>query len=75
VGGRLREIGRQGLLFLACAIFTGTVGLLVADTVLLPRFVRKGEQIEVPSVVDLSPDQARRALAKRGLRMRLQKSR
>jgi serine/threonine-protein kinase len=63
------------LLFLACAIFTGTVGLLVADTVLLPRFVRKGEQIEVPSVVDLSPDQARRALAKRGLRMRLQKSR
>jgi serine/threonine-protein kinase len=75
VGERFRNIGRQVLLFLACAIFTGTVGLLVADTVLLPRFIRKGEQIEVPSVVDLSPDQARRAFAKRGLRMRQQKSR
>ena len=75
MGERLRNIGRQVLLFLACAIFTCTVGLLVADTVLLPRFIRKGEQIEVPSVIDLSPDQARRALARRGLRMRPQKSR
>ena len=75
MGERLRNIGRQILLFVACAIFTGTVGLLVADTVILPRFIMKGQQIKVPSVVDLSPDQARRALAKMGLRMRLQKSR
>jgi beta-lactam-binding protein with PASTA domain len=75
VGERLRNIGRQVLLFVACAIFTGTVGLLVADTVLLPRFIRKGEQIEVPSVVDLSPAQARRALSRKGLRMHLQNPR
>ncbi len=75
VGERLRNIGRQVLLFVACAIFTGTVGLLVADTVILPRFIRKGEQIKVPNIVDLSPDQARRALAKKGLRMRLQNPR
>lgn len=75
VGERLRNIGREVLLFLACAIFTGTVGLLLADTVILPNYIRKGEQIEVPNVVDLTPDQARRALAKKGLRMRLQNPR
>ena len=62
-------------MFIACAIFTGTVGLLVADTVILPNYIRKGEQIEVPDVVDLTPDQARRALARNGLRMRLQNPR
>jgi eukaryotic-like serine/threonine-protein kinase len=75
VGERLRNIGREVLLFIACAIFTGTVGLLVADTVILPRYIRKGEQIEVPQVTDLTPDQARRALSKKGLRMRLQNPR
>lgn len=75
MGERLRNLSRQVLLFMACALFTGILSLLIVDTVLLPRFVRKGEQIKVPSVVDLSPDQARRALARRGLRMRLQKSR
>lgn len=62
-------------MFVACAIFTGTVGLLLADTVILPDYIRKGEQIEVPDVVDLSPDQARRALARKGLRMRLRNPR
>ena len=75
VGDRLRNIGREVLLFIACAIFTGTVGLLVADTVILPRYIRKGEQIEVPRLIDLSPDQARRALARKGLRMRLENPR
>lgn len=75
MGERLRNIGREALLFIACAIFTGTVGLLVADTVILPKYIRKGEQIEVPNIVDLTPDQARRALAKKGLRMRLQNPR
>ena len=72
---RLRNLGREALLFIACAIFVGTVGLLVADTVLMPRYIRKGEEIAVPSVVDLSPEQARRALSRKGLRMRLQNSR
>ena len=72
---RLRNIGRELLLFIACAVFTGTVGLLVADTVILPKYIRKGEQIEVLNVIDLTPDQARRALAKKGLRMRLQNPR
>jgi len=72
---RLRNIGREVLLFAACAVFTGTVGLLVADTVILPKYIRKGEQIEVPNVVDLTPNQARRALSKKGLRMRTQNPR
>lgn len=72
---RLKNIGREVLVFTACAIFTATVGLLLADTVLMPRYIRKGEEIAVPSVVDLSPEQARRALSRKGLRMRLQNSR
>ena len=75
MGERLRNIGREVLLFVACAIFTGTVGLLVADTIILPRYIRKGEQTEVPSVVDQTPARARRTLAKKGLRMRLQNPR
>ena len=75
MGERLRNIAREMLLFGACAIFTGTVGILVVDAVIMPRYVRKGEQIEVPRLVDLTPDQARRALAKKGLRMRLHNSR
>ena len=75
MGERLRTIGREALLFIACAVFTGTVGLLIADTVILPNYIRKGEQIEVPEIVDLTPDQARRGLAKRGLRLRLQNPR
>ena len=75
MGERLRNIGREILLFVACAIFTGTVGILVADTIIMPRYTRKGQQIEVPLIVDLTPEQARRALAKKGLRMRLQNSR
>ncbi len=75
MGERLRNIAREILLFGACAIFTGTVGILVVDAVIMPRYVRKGEQIEVPRLVDLTPDQARRALAKKGLRMRLHNSR
>ena len=75
MGERLRNIGREILLFVACAIFTGTIGMLVVDSVIMPRYIRKGEQIEVPGIVDLTPGQARRALSKKGLRMRLQNPR
>lgn len=67
----LREAG----LFVACAIFTGTVGLLLVDTVIMPHIVRKGQQVEVPDIVDLTPEQARIKLARRGLRLHLQEPR
>ena len=62
----LREI----VMFAACAIFTGTVGLILLDTVIMPHLVRRHIQVEVPDIVDLSPRQARAKLARYGLRLR-----
>jgi len=67
----LRTIGREIVLFIACAMFTGAVGLILLDSWLMPKYVRKGQQIEVPDVMDRTPDQARRLLAKKGLRLKL----
>ena len=68
--GVLKAVLREVILFVACAIFTGTVGLIVVDTIVMPRLVRKGKQVEVPNVVELKPDQARVRLRKRGLHMK-----
>lgn len=68
----LKTLLREIVLFLACAIFTGTVGLILLDTVIMPYLVRKGQQVEVPDIVDLTPVQARRKLHRSGLRLRLQ---
>jgi serine/threonine-protein kinase len=62
----LREI----VMFLACAVFTGTLGLILLDTVIMPHLVRRHIQVEVPDIVDLSPRQARSRLARYGLRLR-----
>ena len=56
-------------------LVAGTVGLIVVDTVVMPRIVRKGLQVEVPDIVDQTPEQARRALGRRGLRLELRDSR
>ncbi len=67
-----RNISREVLLFLACAVFTGTVGLILVDTVIMPYFTRKAIEVEVPDIVDMTPTQARRKLSRFGLRLKLQ---
>ncbi len=71
----LRTIGREVVLFIACAVFMGAVGLILLDSWLMPEYVRKGQQIEVPDVVDRTPEQARRLLARKGLRLKLREPR
>ncbi len=71
----LKTLLREIVLFLACAIFTGTVGLILLDTAIMPYLIRKGQQVEVPDVVDLTPVQARRKLHRSGLRLKLQNPR
>ena len=71
----LKTLLREVVLFVACAIFTATVGMIVLDTIVMPHLVRKGEQVEVPDIVDLAPDHARQKLARYGLRLNLQDAR
>lgn len=71
----LRAIGREVVLFIACAVFTGAVGLILLDSWLMPRYVRKGQQIEVPNLIDRTPVQARLLLARKGLRLKLREPR
>ncbi len=71
----LRAIGREVVLFIACAVFTGAAGLILVDSWLMPRFVRKGQQIKVPDVIDQTPAQARQLLARKGLRLKLREPR
>ena len=71
----LKAIFREIVLFGVCAFFTGAVGLIVVDTVVMPRLVRKGKQVEVPYVVDLTPAQARSRLGRRGLRIKVREPR
>jgi len=71
----LRAIVREVVLFVACAFFTATVGLIVVDTVIMPRLVRKGQQVSVPDIVDLTPAQARQKLSRHGLRLKLEEPR
>ena len=61
---------REIVMFTACAVFTGTVGLILLDTVIMPHLVRRHIQVEVPDIVDLTPRQARGKLARYGLRLR-----
>jgi serine/threonine-protein kinase len=67
----IKSVVREAILFAACAVFTGTVGLIILDLVIMPRIVRKGQQVEVPDIVELAPDQARNKLRRRGLRLKL----
>lgn len=68
----VKVLSREIFLFLACVIFTGTVSLVLLDMVIMPYFTRKGQQVEVPNVLDLTPVQASRKLARFGLRLKLQ---
>ena len=61
---------REAALFIACAVFTAVVGLIVMDQVVMPRFVRQSVQITVPDLVGLTPAQARARLASQGLRFK-----
>ena len=71
----IRVALREVLLIAACVILTGTLGLIVVDTVVMPRIVRKGLQVEVPDIVDQTPEQAKRSLSPRGLRLELSEPR
>lgn len=70
-----RTIAREIVLLIACAIFTGTVGLILLDSWIMPKYVRKGQQIEVPDIVDQTPAQARTQLSRKGLRLKLREPR
>lgn len=67
----LRTFLWKAALFAVCAILTGTVGLVLVDTVIMPRLVRQGMRVEVPDLVDLTPARARTRLDGRGLRLEL----
>ncbi len=70
-----RRILREAALFAGCAVLTGAVGLILLDRFIMPRLVRAGQQVEVPDIVDLTPDEAGLALSQRGLRLKLQQPR
>ncbi len=70
-----KSLLREVVLFGACAVLTGTILLILMDAVIMPYVVRKGRQVEVPDIVDLTPAQARRKLARHGLRLKLQEPR
>lgn len=67
-----RSILREIVLFVACAVFVGTVGLILLDSVIMPRLVRKNQQVQVPNIVDMTRQQAARSLARYGLTLKMQ---
>jgi len=71
----VKKILREFALIGACAIFSGVVGLVVLDQVIMPRFVRQGIQVTVPDLVGLKPGQARARLSNKALNMRQQEPR
>ena len=71
----LKSLLQEVVLFSACAILTGTALLILLDTVIMPYVVRKGRQVEVPDIVELTQTRARRKLARYGLRLELQVAR
>jgi len=71
----IRSVLREVILFIACALFMGTVGLVLLDSVIMPDLVRKGEQVQVPNVVNMSPRQAEGTLARYGLILKIQEPR
>ena len=70
-----KRILREAALFAGCAVLTGTVALILLDRFIMPRLVRAGQRVEVPDIVDLTPEDASRALSQRGLRLKLQQPR
>lgn len=68
----MKKILREIIVFGACAVFTATVGLIVVDQVVMPRYVRQHVQVTVPDLVGLTPAQARGRLRNKTLRMKLQ---
>jgi beta-lactam-binding protein with PASTA domain len=66
----LKKILRELILFGACAVFTGIVGLIVLDQVVMPRFVRQNVQVSVPDLVGLTAEQARARLSNKALNMK-----
>ncbi len=64
------KILREMALFGACAIFVATVGLIVADQIAMPRYVRQSVEVAVPDLIGLTPSQARARLQDEGLHMK-----
>ncbi len=71
----VKRLIREAALFAGCAVFTGIVGLILLDRFIMPRLVRAGQRVEVPDIVNLTPEDAGRALSRRGLRLKLQPAR
>ncbi len=71
----VKRILREAGLFAGCAVLTGIVGLMLLDRFIMPRLVRTGQRVEVPDIVDLTPEDARRTLSQQGLRLKLQPGR
>lgn len=64
-----KKILRESILFITCGIFVATLGLIVVDQIIMPRFVRQGIQVTVPDLIGLSSTQARARLASYGLNL------
>ena len=71
----VRRFLREAALFMGCAVLTGVVGLVLLDRFIMPRLVRAGQRVEVPDIVNLTPEDAGHALSRRGLRLKLQPAR
>lgn len=66
----VKKILRELVLFGACAAFTGIVGLIVIDQIVMPKFVRQGVQVSVPDLIGLTPAQARARLSSKALNLK-----
>lgn len=66
---------REAVLFFGCALFAAIAGLILMDTMVMPYMVRRGQSVQVPSIVEKTPSQARHTLARYGLRLKLQEPR
>ena len=71
----VKRILREAGLFAGCAVITGIVGLILLDRFIMPRLVRAGQRVEVPDIVDLTPEDAGLTLSQRGLRLKLKPGR
>ena len=64
------KILREIALFGVCAIITAIIGLIVVDQIVMPVYVRQGDEVAVPDLIGLTPSQAQARLQDKGLRLK-----
>ena len=64
------KILREIALFGVCAIITAIIGLIVVDQIVMPFYVRQGDEVAVPDLIGLTPSQAQARLQDKGLRLK-----